>query len=117
MFRAIGWPIVPHPIGEAKTGGSRVLGALNDWERHMTAEYTIRVTHLEREKTVEGLRVAYAMGCLDGGELEELSGLAYTAKTRGALADLVSDLPPLPADSRPDVAPPRSGDRSWRALG
>jgi Domain of unknown function (DUF1707) len=79
-------------------------------EKPMTAGSTIRVTHHEREKAVEGLRAAYALGCLDEDELEERSTLAYAAKTRGDLADLVSDLPVLPP-----AAPAASGATDRRS--
>jgi hypothetical protein len=54
------------------------------------------VTHVEREDAVERLRAAYAMGCLDDTEFDERTTLAYAAKTRGQLAGLFDDLPPVP---------------------
>jgi hypothetical protein len=71
----------------------------------MTAESMIRVTHHEREKAVEGLRAAYALGCLDEDELEERITLAYAAKTRGDLAALGSDLPAVPVPAPVAVSP------------
>jgi hypothetical protein len=41
----------------------------------------------------EVLRGAYAVSCLDGCELEQRSGEAYTAKTLDELQDLTADLP------------------------
>lgn len=75
----------------------------------MAAESIIRVTSREREEAVEGLRAAYAAGCLDDTELEERSSEAYAAKTRGDLASLVSDLPPLPGATGADIAAARRG--------
>jgi len=49
----------------------------------MASGSMIRATHGEREGTVEVVRAAYAGGCLDDGELEERTSLAYAAKTRG----------------------------------
>lgn len=81
----------------------------------MAAESSIiRVTSREREEAVDGLRAAYAAGCLDGSELEERSSLAYTARTRGDLASLVSDLPPLSAATAASTAATRRGDWSRR---
>lgn len=67
----------------------------------MASERTIRVTHYEREDAIEGLRAAYTLGCLDDCELEERTSLAYTAKTRGELADLVGDLPTIQYEEMP----------------
>lgn len=88
----------------------------------MATDSIIRVTHREREDTVEKLRSAYAAGCLDDGELEERSSLAYAAKARGQLAGVVADLPPAPqgevTDSTAGLRPTGDwGDRARRALG
>lgn len=79
----------------------------------MAAERMIRVTHREREGIVEGLRSAYTVGCLDDGELDERTTLAYAAKTRGELCDLVSDLPPIPLSETPAEPCPRSWRADW----
>jgi hypothetical protein len=81
----------------------------------MRDERSIRVTTSEREDAAEGLRAAYAAGCLDNGELEERTGRAYAAKTRGELVDLVGDLPAIPAaESGAGFGPPPR--RDWTAL-
>jgi len=78
----------------------------------MAAERFIRVTNREREDTVEELRAAYTIGCLDDGELEERTSLAYAAKTRGELADLMGDLPPVPPSGTEAVPWPTVSDWS-----
>jgi uncharacterized protein DUF1707 len=85
----------------------------------MTTENTIRATHREREGAVEELRAAYSLGCLDSGELEERTSLAYAAKTRGDLAGLVLDLPRAPeADGETGRSSPLGWPgRAWRRLG
>ena len=88
----------------------------------MATEDRMRVTHRDREAAVEGLRTAYAVGCLDDGELEERIGCAYGAKTRGELTAVVSDLPVEPASAAAADVPagPPADDRSEpvrRALG
>lgn len=86
------------------TGGGRIR------ETWMASERTIRVTHHEREDAIEGLQDAYALGCLDDCELEERTSLAYAAKTRGELADLVGDLPAVQPEEMPVMqGRPRSG--------
>jgi hypothetical protein len=78
----------------------------------MTSEDRIRVTHREREAVAEELRNAYAVGCLDGEELEERTSHAFAAKTRGELAAVTSDLPLLPAPGAAEgttAAPPADG--------
>lgn len=62
----------------------------------MTADNCIRVTHHEREAAAEGLRAAYAVGCLDDDELDDRVSHAYAAKTRGELTALIDDLPAMP---------------------
>lgn len=56
------------------------------------------------------LRDAYAAGCLDRGELEQRSQLAYSARTVGELQDLTCDLPASllvrPVPSRYRCRPP-----------
>jgi Domain of unknown function (DUF1707)/2TM domain len=53
----------------------------------------IRVSDAERERAVEALRDHYADGRLTSEELEERTGRAYRAVTRGDLAGLTRDLP------------------------
>jgi uncharacterized membrane protein len=59
----------------------------------MTGQQPIRASDQDRERAVEVLRDAYAAGCLDGGELEQRSGAAYSARTLDDLRVLLSDLP------------------------
>lgn len=85
----------------------------------MTTEKIIRATHREREDAVEELRAAYSLGCLDGGELEERTSMAYAAKTRGDLAELVLDLPrPSEADGQAERSPQNGWPgRAWTWMG
>jgi len=59
----------------------------------MTGQQPIRASDRDREHTADMLRDAYAAGCLDGGELEQRSGLAYAARTLDDLQSLTADLP------------------------
>lgn len=79
----------------------------------MITEDRIRVTHREREAAVEELRTAYAVGCVDGAELEERIGRAYAAKTRGELTDVVGDLPEIPACDALAAGPAGRASDDW----
>jgi hypothetical protein len=69
----------------------------------------LRASDEDRDTVVSLLRSHAAEGRLDSAELEERTGAALSARTRGELAALVEDLPPTgPARSRP--RPP-----AWRA--
>jgi hypothetical protein len=56
-------------------------------------EQSLRVSDSERDATLRTLGDHAAVGRLTLDELEERSGRALTAKTRGELATLLSDLP------------------------
>jgi hypothetical protein len=62
----------------------------------------LRVSDAERDATLRTLGDHAAVGRLTLDELEERSGRALTAKTRGELATLTSD---LPAGGTPGLAP------------
>ncbi|MGH3153627.1 MAG: DUF1707 SHOCT-like domain-containing protein [Streptosporangiaceae bacterium] len=66
---------------------------------------SLRVSDAERDDTLRTLGDHAAVGRLTLDELEERSGRALTAKTRGELATLTSDLPasgtPGPAGKKP----------------
>jgi len=53
----------------------------------------LRASDADRERVVEALRNHAAAGRLSVGELEERSTSAYGARTLGALAPLLADLP------------------------
>lgn len=53
---------------------------------------SIRITHAERERTVELLSDALAEGQLQPSEFDERCGLAWSAITRGELVPLTADL-------------------------
>ena len=57
----------------------------------------MRASQAERERVVDRLRAHAGEGRLDIDELEQRAEAAYSAKTRGELADLLTDLP----ESRP----------------
>jgi hypothetical protein len=84
----------------------------------MTAQQPIRASDYDREGVAEVLRDAYAAGCLDGSELEERVGSAYSARTLGELGDLIGDLPgwlrqrPCPPQDRRE-RPPRRRTAAW----
>jgi hypothetical protein len=72
----------------------------------------LRASQAEREEVVERLRVHTGGGRLELDELEDRVEAAYAAKTRGELAELLSDLPEPPATrlqrrSHPSGGPPR----------
>ncbi len=79
----------------------------------MTTQRSIRASDKDRDSVAGMLCDAYAAGCLDRGELEQRSGLAYRARTVGELQDLTADLPawlqerpvPLPHEYRPGRPP------------
>lgn len=80
---------------------------------NVATERIIRVTQHEREDVVEELRAAYTLGCLDDCDLDERTSLAYAAKRRGELADLVSDLPPIPPSEIAVAPSPWARLRDW----
>jgi hypothetical protein len=65
----------------------------------------LRASDAERERTVQQLRDHQLAGRLTVDELDERSARAYAARTRGELAALTADLPPVPA-TRAAVTPP-----------
>ena len=70
---------------------------------------TMRASDAERERVVEALRKHAAAGRLSVGELEERSASAYAARTLGALAPLLADLPePAPRGRERGRAGPRA---------
>jgi hypothetical protein len=79
----------------------------------MTTQRSVRASDNDRDSVAGMLCDAYAAGCLDRGELEQRSGLAYRARTAGELQDLTADLPawllqrpvPLPDEYRPGRPP------------
>lgn len=75
----------------------------------------VRATDREREDTVDGLRAAFAVGCIDSSELTERAARAYGAVTRDELHDLARDLPSAPRPPRRSRAARRQG--AGRALG
>jgi len=82
---------------------SSVLGAARE------DDPTVRASDAERERVVEALRKHAAAGRLSVGELEERSASAYAARTLGALAPLLADLPePTPRSWERGPARPRA---------
>jgi len=71
------------------------------WYRPPT-DPNLRVSDAERNDVAETLSRHYADGRLDPGEFKERLDAAMGAKTRGDLAGLTTDLPPL-APSGPPV--------------
>lgn len=87
----------------------------------MTTQRSIRASDQDREIAAGVICEAYAAGCLDRNELEQRSGLAYSARTLGELQDLTADLPawlqtrpvPLPHEYCYGSSPSLPG-REWR---
>jgi hypothetical protein len=71
---------------------------------------SLRVSDAERDAVLRTLGDQAAVGRLTLDELEDRSGRALTAKTRGELATLTSD---LPADSPASAAPSRKKPVRW----
>ena len=75
----------------------------------LTDDPHMRASDAERERVVEALRKHAAAGRLSVGELEERSASAYAARTLGALAPLLADLPePTPRSWERGPARPRA---------
>jgi len=71
----------------------RRVEAIRDEPLPAPRDREIRASDGERESAVVALREHGAQGRLDVDELEQRVGAAYTARTRGELADLLADLP------------------------
>ena len=78
----------------------------------------LRVSNAEREPVIEQLKQAYAEGRLDHDEFDIRVHLAMTAKTRGDLAPVTSDLSPSPGYPVDDGAraDPTGRDRLLAAI-
>jgi hypothetical protein len=63
----------------------------------------IRCSDAERHEMVDKLSKHFADGRLDQVEFDERMGKAMAAKTRGDLAGLLDDLPPLAGEARAKV--------------
>ncbi|MGB3697512.1 MAG: DUF1707 domain-containing protein [Gordonia sp. (in: high G+C Gram-positive bacteria)] len=86
----------------------------------------VRVGNPERERAIGLINDAFSQGYLDIVEFEERSGLVYQARTRGALRQVVADLPngsllfpatPAAAPGGPSApaaySPPESVTADW----
>jgi hypothetical protein len=81
----------------------------------------MRVSHADRDQVVATLQDAFVAGMLTRDELDTRVGRALAARTRGDLAGLTGDLPPVPAGAgRPDGTAAPAGaaapDRHRRPL-
>ena len=61
----------------------------------MPGDPRLRASDEDRERTVELLREHHAVGRLTADEFHERLDLAYAAKTRGDLDELLADLPAI----------------------
>ncbi|HEY6297663.1 MAG TPA: DUF1707 domain-containing protein, partial [Streptosporangiaceae bacterium] len=68
---------------------------------------SLRVSDAERDATIHALGDHAAVGRLTLDELEERAAQALTAKTRGELAALTTDLPAEAATAQADATPAR----------
>jgi hypothetical protein len=64
----------------------------------------LRASQAEREQVVERLRFHAGEGRLELDELEQRIGAAFAARTHGALAELLGDLPRRERRERPGLA-------------
>ena len=78
----------------------------------LASQAGLRASHVDRDRTVELLRVAAGDGRLTAEELDQRLETALTARTYGELAALTTDLPAIP-----DSAPARRSRsrRTWPA--
>jgi hypothetical protein len=79
----------------------------------MAGEPDIRASDAERERVATRLREYAAEGRLDVDELDERLQQAYSARTRGELERLTTDLPSAPAPQPRPPAQPADAQRSW----
>ena len=63
----------------------------------LAGDSQLRVGHADRDQVVASLQDAFVAGMLTRDELDMRVGRALAARTRGDLAALTSDLPPVPA--------------------
>jgi hypothetical protein len=77
---------------------------------------SLRVSDAERDETLRILGEHASVGRLTLDELEERSGRALAAKTRGELATLTGDLPQEAGQGRPAPAPARKPVRWMVAI-
>ncbi len=84
------------------------------------ADTSPRASDAERNEAIDRLRAAYVEGRLDQEEFEERSRTALTARRRGELERLFTDLPSRPGSalstSPPPVRPPPPGERPGSRL-
>ncbi len=74
----------------------------------------LRASDEDRERAARALRQHFAAGRLEAAELEHRLAGAYTAHTRGELAELLSDLPSDPLSRIARRAAHRAGRRFYR---
>ena len=72
----------------------------------------LRVSHGDRDRAVEVLRVAAGDGRVTAEELDERLEAAVTARTHGELAALTTELPAIPIPPRARRSP---SQRTWPA--
>jgi len=80
------------------------------------SDASLRVSDAERDETLRILGEHASVGRLTLDELEERSGRALAAKTRGELATLTGDLPREAGQGRPAPAPARKPVRWMVAI-
>src|SRR5579859_3184009 len=103
-------------LGSRRGQGVPFLSDSPRKERPVTdPDDSLRVSDAERDQTLRVLGDHAAVGRLTLEELEERSGRALTARTRGELAALTGDLPVEKDQDRPAPAPARKPVR-WRVM-
>lgn len=71
----------------------------------------LRASHADRDQVVALLQDAFVEGMLTRDELDVRVGRALAARTRGDLAALITDLPPIPAGAGRPAAPAGAADK------
>jgi len=81
----------------------------------LAGDSQLRVGHADRDQVVASLKDAFVAGMLTRDELDMRVGRALAARTRGDLAALTSDLPPVPAGMGRPAAPAGAGAAAAQA--
>lgn len=77
----------------------------------LAGDSQLRVSHADRDQVVASLKDAFVAGMLTRDELDMRVGRALAARTRGDLAVLTGDLPPVPAGAGRPAAPAAQAGR------
>jgi len=83
----------------------------------LAGDSQLRVGHADRDQVVASLKDAFVAGMLTRDELDMRVGRALAARTRGDLAALTRDLPPVPAGMGRPAGPVAAAAAAAQARG